>query len=86
MHWAHALYQVYRPCGVHLSYSITVWLQVEFWRKGASHQQEEQEQDWLQHGRREHVDTSAAAVAGSGGMMSEDMARCAGSAAEADAS
>uniref|UniRef100_A0A383VA82 Uncharacterized protein n=1 Tax=Tetradesmus obliquus TaxID=3088 RepID=A0A383VA82_TETOB len=49
--------------------------EVEFWRKGASHQQEEQEQDWLQHGRREHVDTSAAAVAGSGGMMSEDMAR-----------
>jgi hypothetical protein len=50
--------------------------QVEFWRKGPSHQQEEQEQDWLWHGRQQDpVDTSAAAVAGSGGMMSEDIAR-----------
>lgn len=50
--------------------------EVEFWRKGPSHQQEEQEQDWLRHSRQcEPVDTSAAAVAGSGGMMSEDMAR-----------
>jgi hypothetical protein len=49
---------------------------VEFWRKGPSHQQEEQEQDWLRHDRlRDPVDTSAAAVAGSGGMMTEDMAR-----------
>eukprot|EP00882_Tetradesmus_deserticola_P014383 GHRQ01015295.1.p1 GENE.GHRQ01015295.1~~GHRQ01015295.1.p1 ORF type:complete len:249 (+),score=73.58 GHRQ01015295.1:275-1021(+) len=54
--------------------------EVEFWRKGPSHQQEEQEQEWLQHGRQqqEPVDTSAAAVAGSGGMMTEDMARWAG--------
>jgi hypothetical protein len=50
---------------------------VEFWRKGPSRQQEELEQEWLRHDRRQDpVDTSAAAVAGSGGMMTEDMARC----------
>jgi hypothetical protein len=55
---------------------VLLLLQVEFWRKGPSHQQEEQEQDWLRHDRlRDPVDTSAAAVAGSGGMMTEDMAR-----------
>lgn len=54
--------------------TLHVALQVEFWRKGPSHQQEEQ--DWLSHERpTEAVDTVEAAIAGSGAMMTADMAR-----------
>jgi hypothetical protein len=59
-------------------------VQVEFWRKGASHQDEQwqkqqhyHEQDWLDHDRGRPVDTAQEAVDGSGDMMTHDMARCA---------
>jgi hypothetical protein len=58
-------------------------VQVEFWRKGASHEEEQwqrhhhqHEEDWLDHGRGGgQVDTAQAAVDGSGDMMTQDMAR-----------
>jgi hypothetical protein len=60
------------------------FVQVEFWRKGASHQDEQwqqqqqqyHEQDWLDHDRGRPVDTAHEAVDGSGDMMTHDMARC----------
>lgn len=58
-------------------------VQVEFWRKGASHEEEQRqrqqqshEQEWLEHDRGGPVDTAQAAVDGSGDMMTQDMARC----------
>lgn len=70
----------------HARQHMFVWVavQVEFWRKGASYEEEEQwqqqqqyhEQDWLDHEHRSRaVDTAQAAVGGSGDMETQDMAR-----------
>jgi hypothetical protein len=63
------------PCAVPV---LLLCPQVEFWRKGAAHdeeqwQQQRHEQEWLQG--RGPVDSAHAAVGGSGDMMTEDMAR-----------
>lgn len=58
--------------------------QVEFWRKGPSHQQEAAAaagEGWLsssRDGARRQVDAHAGAVGGGGGMMTDDMARWVG--------